>query len=68
MSVQVMTEHYKKLTRASGSTSGDVGGTSTSDAYTDNHTTTNSGTDIVEDTTHGNIGVTKSSELIASEL
>lgn len=52
----------------SGATSGDIGGTSTSDAYTDNHTTTNSGTDIVEDTTHGNIGVTKSSELIASEL
>ena len=52
----------------SGASSGDTGGTSTSDAYIDKHKTTNSGTDIIEDTTHGNIGVTKSSELIASEL
>lgn len=52
----------------SGTTSGDTGGTSTSDAYTDNHTTTNSGIDIIEDTTHGNIGTTKSSDLVLSEL
>ena len=52
----------------SGAVSGDTGGTSKSDAYLDRHSTINSGTDVVEDTTHGNIGVTKSSELLLSEV
>ena len=52
----------------SGASAGDTGGTSTSDAYIDKHKTTNSGTDIIEDTTHGNIGTTKSSDLVQSEL
>lgn len=52
----------------SGSASGDTGGISESDSYKDTHKTTNSGKDVVEDTTHGNIGVTKSSELALSEI
>lgn len=52
----------------SGTASGDTGGISESDAYKDTHKETNSGVDVVEDTTHGNIGTTMSSAIIQSEI
>ena len=45
-----------------------VGGTSESDAYKDKHKETNSGTDVIEDTTHGNIGTMLSATAILEEF
>lgn len=50
------------------SATANVGGTSTSDAFHDVNTTTNSGKDTIKDTTHGNIGTTLASTMIKEEL
>lgn len=50
------------------SATANVGGTSTSDAYHDENKVTNSGTDIVEDTTHGNIGTMLSATAVLEEF
>lgn len=45
-----------------------VGGTSNSSAYEDTNKETNSGKDIIIDTTHGNIGTTLASTMILEEM
>lgn len=59
-----LTETMEVTTKATAN----VGGTSTSDAFIDEHKETHSGTDTIEDTTHGNIGTMLSATAILEEF